>query len=110
MPRTRHRVFALFTVAMALCGTLLFGQDAAKPQDGFFTTSDGIKIHYLTLGGSGTWVVLIHGYADTAQRMWFTTGIAPVLARNHRVVALDNPTTARTTSRWPAVPASRRMS
>jgi pimeloyl-ACP methyl ester carboxylesterase len=63
---------------------------AQQPADGFFTTSDGLKIHYLTLGSSGSWVVLIHGYSDTAQRMWFTTGIAPALARNHRVVALDN--------------------
>jgi pimeloyl-ACP methyl ester carboxylesterase len=62
----------------------------AQPADGFFTASDGVKIHYLTLGSSGSWVVLIHGYSDTAQRMWLTTGIAPVLARNHRVVALDN--------------------
>jgi len=27
---------------------------------------------------------------DSAQRMWFTTGIAPALAKNHRVVAIDN--------------------
>lgn len=60
------------------------------PQDGSFTTSDGVKIHYLTMGNDGSWVVLIHGYSDTAQRMWFTTGVAQVLARNHRVVALDN--------------------
>lgn len=57
---------------------------------GSFTTSDGVRIHYLTMGNSGSWVVLIHGYTDTAQRMWFTTGIAPVLATRHRVVALDN--------------------
>jgi pimeloyl-ACP methyl ester carboxylesterase len=49
-----------------------------------------VKIHYLTMGNSGSWVVLIHGYTDTAERMWFTTGIAPVLAKRHRVVALDN--------------------
>jgi pimeloyl-ACP methyl ester carboxylesterase len=57
---------------------------------GFFTTSDGVKIHYLTAGNSGSWVVLIHGYTDSAQRMWFTTGIAPALAKTHRVVAIDN--------------------
>jgi pimeloyl-ACP methyl ester carboxylesterase len=57
---------------------------------GFFTTSDGVKIHYLTAGTSGSWVVLIHGYSDSAQRMWFTTGIAPALAKTHRVVAIDN--------------------
>ena len=43
--------------------------EIVRQQDGFFTTSDGIKIHYLTLGDTGTWVVLVHGYSDTAQRM-----------------------------------------
>jgi len=60
------------------------------PGSNFFTASDGVKIHYLTAGNSGSWVVLIHGYMDSAQRMWFTTGIAPAIAKTHRVVALDN--------------------
>ena len=68
-----------------LAAAPLFAQESA-----FFKTSDGVKIHYLTMGGSGSWVVLVHGYTDTAQRMWFTTGIAPALAKKHRVVALDN--------------------
>jgi pimeloyl-ACP methyl ester carboxylesterase len=59
-------------------------------KDGFFTTKDGIKIHYLTHGTSGSWVVLVHGYSDNAQRMWFNTGIAPEIAKRHRVVAIDN--------------------
>ena len=66
-------------------------------KDGFFTTSDGIKIHYLTHGPStalrasdASWVVLVHGYSDNAQRMWFNTGIAPEIAKHHRVVAIDN--------------------
>jgi pimeloyl-ACP methyl ester carboxylesterase len=63
---------------------------AQEPTDDFFTTSDGVRIHYMTLGDEGSWVVLIHGYTDSAQRMWFRTGIAPALAANHRVVALDN--------------------
>ena len=62
----------------------------AAPQDGYFTASDGVKIHYMTLGDRGSWVVLIHGYSDSARRMWFTTGIAPAIARTHRVVAIDN--------------------
>jgi len=33
---------------------------------------------------------LIHGYSDSAQRMWFNTGIAPEIAKRHRVVAIDN--------------------
>lgn len=63
---------------------------AEEPKDDFFTTSDGIKIHYITLGEEGSWVVLIHGYTDTARRMWFSTGIAQEIAKTHRVVALDN--------------------
>jgi len=59
-------------------------------KDGFFTSSDGIKIHYLTHGDAGSWVVLVHGYSDNAQRMWFNTGIAPEIAKHHRVVAIDN--------------------
>jgi pimeloyl-ACP methyl ester carboxylesterase len=63
---------------------------AINQQDGSFTTSDGIKIHYITAGTGGSWVVLIHGYSDSAQRMWFNTGIAQEIAKTHRVVALDN--------------------
>ena len=73
-------------VAILVVSLPAFSQTAS----GFFTTSDGVKIHYLTAGNTGSWVVLIHGYSDSAQRMWFTTGIAPALAKNHRVVAIDN--------------------
>lgn len=66
-------------------------------KDATFTTKDGIKIHFLThgptepgAGGDASWVVLVHGYSDNAQRMWFNTGIAPEIAKRHRVVALDN--------------------
>jgi pimeloyl-ACP methyl ester carboxylesterase len=74
------------TAALLLASTTF----AFAPADSFFTTSDGVRIHYITLGREGSWVVLIHGYTDTAQRMWFSTGIAQALAINHRVVALDN--------------------
>ena len=96
---------ALATAAMA--------QQTAAPQtppplpagttDGFFKTSDGVNIHYLLAGNSGSWVVLIHGYSDSAQRMWFTTGIAPEIAKHHRVVALDNRNHGRSESRTPPV-------
>ena len=75
----------LWTLVLSLQG---FPQTSGT--SGFFTASDGTQIHYLTAGGSGSWVVLIHGYTDSAQRMWFTTGIAPALAKSHRVVAIDN--------------------
>jgi pimeloyl-ACP methyl ester carboxylesterase len=63
---------------------------ANDPKSDFFTTSDNIKIHYLTLGDRGSWVVLIHGYTGNAEHNWFANGIAQALAKNHRVVALDN--------------------
>ena len=87
-------------VLLALVHAPAFAQaPAARPatppvmvgqKDGFFTTKDGVKIHYLTYGDSGSWVVLVHGYSDSAQRMWFNTGIAPEIAKHHRVVAIDN--------------------
>jgi pimeloyl-ACP methyl ester carboxylesterase len=80
-----HRL-AILTFAVALLATPV---RAGEPTDGYFTTSDGIKIHYLTQGGSGSWVVLIHGYTSSAEGNWFRNGIAPALAQNHRVVAID---------------------
>jgi pimeloyl-ACP methyl ester carboxylesterase len=62
---------------------------ADEPMHEFFTTSDGIKIHYMRLGQSGTPVVLVHGYTGSAEGNWFRNGIAEALARNHRVVAID---------------------
>ena len=32
-----------------------------EPVSDSFAASDGVKIHYLTLGDRGSWVVLIHG-------------------------------------------------
>jgi pimeloyl-ACP methyl ester carboxylesterase len=56
----------------------------------YFTASDGCRIHYFRLGECGHWVVLIHGFTDSAERMWIASGIAEALAEDHRVVALDN--------------------
>lgn len=56
---------------------------------GWFTTTDGVKIHYVTAGTEGSWVVLIHGYTGSAEGNWFANGVAAALAAAHRVVALD---------------------
>jgi pimeloyl-ACP methyl ester carboxylesterase len=63
-----------------------FAQD--KPKDGYFMTSDKVKIHYI-VQGKGTPVILIHGYTGSAQGNWFANGIAEALAKNHMVVAID---------------------
>jgi pimeloyl-ACP methyl ester carboxylesterase len=83
---TMRRTLALFVAVLLFAS----GAHASERKHEFFTTSDGIKIHYMTLGSKGSWVVLIHGYTDNAERMFFNTGIADALAKNHRVVAIDN--------------------
>jgi len=85
----KHKTAYLTSIVLfALLALLAFADE--KPKDGWFTTSDGVKIHYLTLGNKGSWVVLIHGYTGNADHNWFANGIAAALAKNHRVVALDN--------------------
>lgn len=82
----RPVAFAVVVAVLAVAAPVM----AQLYSEGHFTASDGVKIHYYTAGASGSWVVLIHGYTDNARRMWFDTGIAPALAKSHRVVALDN--------------------
>jgi pimeloyl-ACP methyl ester carboxylesterase len=62
----------------------------SEPKDEYFKTQDGVRLHYMTLGEKGSWVVLIHGFTDTAKRMFMATGIAPALAKNHRVLMFDH--------------------
>lgn len=78
-------------VLLAIALSIACSAGAADlPDSHYFTTSDGVKIHYYLLGDEGSWVVLIHGYIDSARRMWLGTGIAEKLAENHRVLAFDN--------------------
>jgi pimeloyl-ACP methyl ester carboxylesterase len=89
--RRRGILFATLTFTVAFTASVATSARLPeRPADGYFTTSDGIKIHYLELGKKGSWVVLIHGYTGNAQGNWFDNGIAQALAKNHRVVALDN--------------------
>ncbi len=71
---------------LAMMASTVFAQN--EPSHHYFTTSDGVKIHYLVMG-KGTPVVLIHGYTGSAEGNWFSNGIAQALAKNHMVVALD---------------------
>jgi len=64
------------------------GPGRNKLRDGFFITSDSIRIHYLETG-EGSPVILIHGLSATAYGNWFPNGIADSLASNHRVIAID---------------------
>jgi pimeloyl-ACP methyl ester carboxylesterase len=76
------------TIAVAILMCAAPYATAGEPTHEFFTTSDGIKIHYMQLG-EGSPVVLIHGYTGSAEGNWYRNGIAETLAKNHRVIALD---------------------
>ncbi|WP_431971341.1 alpha/beta fold hydrolase [Nocardia sp. bgisy134] len=52
-----------------------------------FADIDGVRMHYVT-GGSGTPVVLIHGWPQTWYGWW---PIMPALAEHHTVYAIDLP-------------------
>lgn len=47
---------------------------------------NGAKLHYVTAGDAGTPVLLIHGFPES---WWAFHGLIPILARAHRVIAVD---------------------
>ena len=58
---------------------------AQVPRDEWVTL-DGLSFHCLDWGGSGQTLLLLHGLASTCH-IWDM--VAPILAQNHRVLALD---------------------
>lgn len=67
------------------------GRDAerADPPRGRFLAAGGARLHYVDIG-RGRPVVLIHGIGTTLDD-WFLAGVAGMLARGNRVVAVDRP-------------------
>ena len=53
-----------------------------------FFDSAGVKIHYHDIG-SGEPVVLVHGFASTAEHNWGGTGWIAALSAKYRVIAPD---------------------
>ena len=84
--RMMRRITLYFVLCLTMMASTTFAQE--KPKDGYFTTKDGIKIHYL-IQGQGTPVILIHGYTGSAYGNWFRNGVAQALVKNHKVVAID---------------------
>ncbi len=75
--------------AAALGATLATGPALAQAlPDGFsdrFADVNGVRLHY-RIGGAGSPVVLLHGYAQTSH-MW--TPLMPKLAQRHTVIVPD---------------------
>jgi pimeloyl-ACP methyl ester carboxylesterase len=82
-----RKTFSLVTTLLLLSANG-YAQPKLTPTHNFFTTSDGVKIHYMVMG-KGSPVVLIHGYTGSAEGNWFRNGVAEALARRHMVIALD---------------------
>lgn len=54
-----------------------------------FFDSDGVRIHYIERG-EGPPVILVHGFTANIDFNWRMPGIFDALARDYRVIALDN--------------------
>ncbi len=57
--------------------------------EGDYFDSAGVRIHYID-EGQGDPVVLVHGFAYPAHLQWRKTGLIETLAKDYRVIALDN--------------------
>jgi pimeloyl-ACP methyl ester carboxylesterase len=51
-------------------------------------TVDGTELHYVTAGANGSPILLVHGFPET---WWTFHKLIPLLARTHRVIAVDLP-------------------
>jgi len=81
---SKHNLFAGIT--LLLTGSILTA--GGKGPGGFSERKvevNGVRIHY-SIGGQGSPVVLLHGYAQTSH-MW--NHIMPLLASNHTVIVPD---------------------
>jgi len=58
---------------------------SGEPKHATFAQVDGVRVRYVDVG-EGPAVVLLHGFASSLDT-W--NGIIPVLAKKHRVIALD---------------------
>jgi pimeloyl-ACP methyl ester carboxylesterase len=74
-------------LTVACCLLFLPGVGRGAEEGSF--DSNGVKIHYL-VEGRGEPVLLIHGFTVNAQSQWAAPGVLKALAKDHRVIALDN--------------------
>lgn len=77
---------ASFVALLLACSSL--SATAGEIPAGFtehFAEVNGVRLHYF-IGGQGSPVVLLHGYAETGH-MWLP--LMPLLAKNHTVIVPD---------------------
>ncbi len=78
---------AIISATLLLASSALLAESSTVPT-GFAERStevNGVRLHYL-IGGDGSPVVLLHGYAETSH-MWLP--VMPLLAKSHTVIVPD---------------------
>src|SRR5262249_9802866 len=78
-----YRALLLFFVALAITAS------RARGAEDLFFDSNGVRIHY-TDEGQGEPVLLIHGFTADIEMNWSVPGIDKGLAKEYRVLAIDN--------------------
>ncbi|HEX72751.1 MAG TPA: alpha/beta fold hydrolase, partial [Candidatus Hydrogenedentes bacterium] len=90
MTSRRKRWLAAFLVLGALLiAAALLAFFATRRVTGDYFDSNGVRIHY-TVEGAGDPVILVHGFAANADLNWRLPGVTKALAKEFRVIALDN--------------------
>ena len=89
-PLFRHGFFAGIAslgaiLVLASSSTLVKASTVPTGFAEHFAEVNGVRLHYL-IGGQGSPVVLLHGYAQTSQ-MW--SPVMPLLAQHHTVIVPD---------------------
>ena len=92
---SKFLLLALTVAASSLLGCTAEDADEPEPParsepiDHWFSASDGIKLHYVEYAGTGSPVVLVHGFLGSSEGNWIAPGISSAIAARHRVVLLD---------------------
>ncbi|NUM54056.1 MAG: alpha/beta hydrolase [Candidatus Hydrogenedentes bacterium] len=76
-------------LVLALAGAGWTYHNITKRVVGEYFDADGVRIHY-TVEGQGEPVVLVHGFAANADANWRAPGITEALAKDYKVICLDN--------------------
>lgn len=86
MKRIMRKSLTAVSLGLVMLGA---GVRAQSFQDTSFE-SNGIRIRYIE-AGSGTPVVLVHGYSRFLESNWINPGVVAALSKDHRVIAYDLP-------------------
>lgn len=79
--------FLAFVAAIMIGAVSFVVAQQASPPDQFFN-SNGVQVRYIEQG-TGSAVVMLHGYTGTADRHFVANGVFAQIAKEHRAIAMD---------------------